>query len=220
MRAIQSRIEMAGSLAPEVIPILTGTKVANHQSALKGLSKLPREEQVGAAKVLASGDTTKVEEAVKLAKGQPLLTRPPRAKEVTAPRTRTESGFTATASFLGRKVQIEAPDDGGIVTLKDLGRGSPHRAYLDDQDALSRDTIGGVIRQLMEELPTSISKDVHVDEPKQHTWLVECDIHTKFAAEERSRGMRLCWWRSQAGYNAGVIHPQSGPSRSIPVGDI
>jgi len=216
-RSVQYRLQLSRNLNPEAAAALYGTPVANNRGALIALSKLPSAEQPKLATVLGSGAAANVDEAKRLVSGLPLLVSPPRSSKVTAPLERTETGYLATASFLGHKVVVTIREDHPSVTLEDSGPAAPHRGYIDDQNSLSVDGLQRVLGELVAELPTPISKDVTVGQPRVDTWVVEVLVQTRFPGTEKTRGMRLRWWLQGGTDKDGVLLPGSDAEPSVPV---
>src|SRR5690606_37727017 len=138
-KTIRNRIKLAMRLGPETAAILYGTPTAHKLGELKALSKLRSEQQPQVARILAEGRAKKVEEATAMAFDLPILVRPPKTTKTIVPLENAESGRSAVASLMGRKIVVTVPADGVSVTLEDAGLASPHRGYPNAQIPLKTD---------------------------------------------------------------------------------
>lgn len=166
-RTIRDRLSIAKHLQPEAASVLYGTPAANRLACLKSLSKLPQEEQVRVAKVLAEESTTSVPQAVQSLLGSPKLVAAPKANEVVVALELVDGKRRGVVNISGRKYSVALATEVWSLTLRDIGKADLHRAYPNDDDLLTSNTWATTIQELIAELPAPVARDIQVDAPQR-----------------------------------------------------
>lgn len=163
-RMVEQRIQIANSLTAEMVADLSNTAVADSHRQLLELARAPEDVRTQLVATIVEGTAQDVSGALR--KMRPYLPSavPHRARTADAALTKTDAGYAATTTLLGRVIHVTVANDLERVSLEDTGPVPRERApsYPDDHLEVTPETLEEVVRETIEELPDVVRQDVRI----------------------------------------------------------
>ena len=120
-KKIERRLGLAKRLSADAVRVLLGTPIANNTSKLQKVAEQPSDSQVAIAKALVSGNVQIVSDKASPSREKPPTPQGSGPEETGKAPARSDTSYSLTVTFLGRKVNVKFRTDPVECDLKDIG---------------------------------------------------------------------------------------------------